>query len=272
MSYQLSNTIKSTLLASVAGAVMSFSMASTAAAQTSEPDPTDSGEEIIATGIRATLDNALANKRKADVILDGISADDLGNFPDLNLGEALQRISLNITDYRNDAPNLTDLDPAGRSDIYIGDIRRFTNKIVGDRLSAAGGFEYAPSENFNLRLDGIYAQRNLNDATQDIVQVQPRRSAAQVTSPDDGQLIGTFDFDRNGTPEDVYLHQVITSDDPQVAFGNRRFPSLEETWALYPQMTWENEDLKLNLIGTYSKAKNRVILDQFDARLNHQGN
>jgi len=81
------------LLASAAGAVVSFAMASTAIAQTSDTDTAGGNEEIVVTGIRATLENALENKRKADVILDGISADDLGNFPDLNLGEALQRIT-----------------------------------------------------------------------------------------------------------------------------------------------------------------------------------
>ncbi|MFN4095958.1 MAG: TonB-dependent receptor plug domain-containing protein [Sphingomonas sp.] len=49
-------------------------------------------EEVVVTGIRASLENALDIRRKADVILDGISADDIGSTPDLNLGEALQRI------------------------------------------------------------------------------------------------------------------------------------------------------------------------------------
>lgn len=48
--------------------------------------------EIVVTGIPAALQNALDIRRKADVILDGISADDIGSTPDLNLGEALQRI------------------------------------------------------------------------------------------------------------------------------------------------------------------------------------
>jgi len=87
----------------------------------------------------------------------------------------------------------------------------------------------------------------------------------------DGELIGRFDFDGNGTDEDVYLHQVITSADPQIAFGNRRFPSREETWAIYPQASWESENLKLNVVGTLSEASNFTILDQFDARINQTG-
>jgi TonB-dependent receptor len=52
----------------------------------------DQGEAIVVTGIRSSLQNALQNRREADVILDGISSDDIGSTPDLNLGEALQRI------------------------------------------------------------------------------------------------------------------------------------------------------------------------------------
>jgi TonB-dependent receptor len=58
----------------------------------SDGAPTAEGDAIVVTGIRASLENAVAQKRNADVILDGISADDIGNIPDLDLGEALVRI------------------------------------------------------------------------------------------------------------------------------------------------------------------------------------
>ena len=49
-------------------------------------------EEVIVTGMRASLQDALATKRSADQIMDAISAEDIGKFPDENIGEALQRI------------------------------------------------------------------------------------------------------------------------------------------------------------------------------------
>lgn len=55
-------------------------------------EPAASGNEIVVSGIRDSLENAMNIRRNADVILDGISADDIGSTPDLNLGEALQRI------------------------------------------------------------------------------------------------------------------------------------------------------------------------------------
>ena len=49
-------------------------------------------EEVIVTGIKASLDNAAAIKRQSDTIVDAITAEDIGLFSDNNIGEALQRI------------------------------------------------------------------------------------------------------------------------------------------------------------------------------------
>src|SRR5690606_15230803 len=49
-------------------------------------------DEIVITGFRQSYANAIASKRNETSITDGISADGLGRFPDLNVGEALQRV------------------------------------------------------------------------------------------------------------------------------------------------------------------------------------
>jgi len=50
-------------------------------------------DEVIATGIRASLERGLDVKRNADSIVDAISAEELGKFPDTNVAESLQRIT-----------------------------------------------------------------------------------------------------------------------------------------------------------------------------------
>ena len=50
-------------------------------------------EEVIVTGIRAGLRTSLEVKRESINVVDAISAEDIGDFPDKNLGEALQRIT-----------------------------------------------------------------------------------------------------------------------------------------------------------------------------------
>ena len=403
MSDHLTGKIKSKLLVSAAGAVLSLCVASAASAQTTDENGV---EEIVVTGIKATTANALATKRKADVILDGISADDLGNFPDLNLGEALQRItgvqidreaerrdatisvrglpgnftkttlmgqnisspnrrgsnpfgvfdssifngvdveksfsaeslagglaanvnlklksaldrrdgvvllrakaeyeetaeelnpgiyasgtkhfmdgklgvygtvSHSVQNFRRDiirveydrgAPNLTEIEEDGRVDYYAGNVRQNILGSEGDRTSGVVGVEYEPTDNLSLRLDGIFTQRKLDKATDDVIQIQPRQSNRQVTSPDDGVFAGSFDLIGNdGILENVYLHQTIDFEDPQVAYGTRDVPLLSETFAIYPQLNWENDDFKVNLTGTFSKSENTTDFQQFDARI-----
>ncbi|RDE06047.1 TonB-dependent receptor [Sphingomonas aracearum] len=50
------------------------------------------GEDIVVTGFRASLNNALADKRRETAAIDSIKAEDIGKFPDSNLAESMQRI------------------------------------------------------------------------------------------------------------------------------------------------------------------------------------
>ena len=48
--------------------------------------------EVVVTGIRASLQQSLETKRNAVGVVDAITAEDVGKFPDKNLAEALQRV------------------------------------------------------------------------------------------------------------------------------------------------------------------------------------
>ena len=50
-------------------------------------------DEVVVTGIRGSLERAMDTKRDASGVVDAISAEDMGKFPDTNLAESLQRIS-----------------------------------------------------------------------------------------------------------------------------------------------------------------------------------
>jgi TonB-dependent receptor len=56
-------------------------------------DSSDTLEEVVVTGIRAGLRTSLDIKRNSEQVVDAISAEDIGDFPDKNLGEALQRVT-----------------------------------------------------------------------------------------------------------------------------------------------------------------------------------
>jgi len=49
-------------------------------------------DSVSVTGVRASIQKSLLEKHAAGGIVDAISAEDIGKFPDLNLSESLQRI------------------------------------------------------------------------------------------------------------------------------------------------------------------------------------
>lgn len=64
-----------------------------ALAQTVAAADTVEEGEIVVSGIRASLQKSLGLKRDALGVVDAISAEDIGKFPDTNLAESLQRIT-----------------------------------------------------------------------------------------------------------------------------------------------------------------------------------
>jgi TonB-dependent receptor len=63
-------------------------------AQTSSPPTADKAgpDDIVVTGIRASLASAQALKRNSDTIVDAITSQDIGALPDRSVTEALQRV------------------------------------------------------------------------------------------------------------------------------------------------------------------------------------
>jgi iron complex outermembrane receptor protein len=49
-------------------------------------------ETVVVTGIRASMQRAMDIKRDATTIVDAVSAEDIGKFPDKNIADALQRV------------------------------------------------------------------------------------------------------------------------------------------------------------------------------------
>jgi len=65
----------------------------TASAQSDQvQDNAQDLDSVRVTGVRASIQKSLVEKHSASGIVDAISAEDIGKFPDLNLSESLQRI------------------------------------------------------------------------------------------------------------------------------------------------------------------------------------
>ncbi|RST30061.1 TonB-dependent receptor [Sphingomonas ginkgonis] len=113
--------------------------------QASQPgDPTDAGE-IVVTGIRRSQRDAIDTKRRADVISDVISAEDIGKFPDKNVAESLQRVPGVVINrefgegervsLRGTAPNLT-------KTLLNGHSVATADWFILDQLAATRSFNY----------------------------------------------------------------------------------------------------------------------------------
>ena len=62
------------------------------AAAPQDEAPKDKSGDIVITGYRQSYADALRTKRESTQFVDSISSDGLGRFPDLNVGEAIQRL------------------------------------------------------------------------------------------------------------------------------------------------------------------------------------
>ena len=90
-------------------------------------------EEIVVTGFRASLINSMATKRNSELIVEAISAEDIGKLPDNSIAEALTRLTglagqrLNgrqqVISIRGLAPDFSTALLNGRQQVSVGDNR-----------------------------------------------------------------------------------------------------------------------------------------------------
>lgn len=94
MNYAKGRTARSgKLLAGAGFGLLMTAVSMPAMAQTAAPADKIELEEIIVVGTRASLQSAIDRKKKASTVVDSLVAEDVAQFPDKNVGEALQRIT-----------------------------------------------------------------------------------------------------------------------------------------------------------------------------------
>jgi len=157
---------------SAAISVALFGMMSNDEAVAQAAAPSSELEEVVVTGIRESLTQALDIKRESLQIVDAIVAEDIGKFPDNNTVEALQRVpGVQVTDRARGE--------VGR--VAIRGLEDVTTTINGRNIFTASGRQVAladiPASLLN-RVD-IYKTRSANLIEQgiagviDIVTQQP---------------------------------------------------------------------------------------------------
>ena len=134
-------------------AISLMGAAQTAMAQEAPSDV--AGDEIVVTGIRASLAASADIKREAQGVVDAISAEDIGKFPDTNLAESLQRITGVSIDRQNGEGSLITVRGFGPEfNLVTLNGRQMPTALIGDGGSppSSRSFDFA-----NLASEGIAA-------------------------------------------------------------------------------------------------------------------
>jgi len=121
----------------------------------STQDPTQTGDDIVVTGIRASLREAVDIKRNGQGVVDAISAEDIGKFPDTNLAESLQRITgVSIDRSNGEGSTVTVRGFGPEFNLVTLNGRQMPTATLGDGASAPASrsFDFA-----NLASEGIAA-------------------------------------------------------------------------------------------------------------------
>lgn len=135
------------------GAVPTAAFAQDAAPDAPAPDKP--GDDIVITGIRASLASSLNLKRNAQGVVDAISAEDIGKFPDTNLAESLQRITgVSIDRSNGEGSTVTVRGFGPEFNLVLLNGRQMPTSTLGDGASAPSSrsFDFA-----NLASEGIAA-------------------------------------------------------------------------------------------------------------------
>lgn len=139
---------RKSLLIATAGALAAWGFAMPALAQ--DP-PASTEEEIIVTGIRASVAESIESKREADAVVDVLSAEDVGKFPDHNVAEALQRlpgVQINREFGEGERVSVRGLAPTLTRTLLNGHSLATADWFILEQLAATRSFNYLmlPSE------------------------------------------------------------------------------------------------------------------------------
>ena len=110
-------------------------------------------DEILITGIRASLRASVDLKRDAQGVVDAISAEDIGKFPDTNLAESLQRITGVSIDRNSGEGSTVTVRGFGPSfNLVLLNGRQMPASSLGSGVPSSRSFDFG-----NLASEGIAA-------------------------------------------------------------------------------------------------------------------
>jgi TonB-dependent receptor len=154
-------TVRAAVLTGVSTLALCTAAPVFAQAPQAQSDNADSSV-IVVTGIRGSLQRSMNIKKKADGVVDGISAEDVGKYPDTNLADSLQRIpgvSINRVNGEGQQITVRGFGPGYNSVTVDGRIMpASTVGVIGGGQGADGAQGNSRAFDFsNIASDGVQA-------------------------------------------------------------------------------------------------------------------
>ena len=164
---------------------------------------------VVITGIRGSLQRSMNIKKKADGVVDGISAEDVGKYPDTNLADSLQRIpgvSINRVNGEGEQITVRGFGPGYNSVTVDGRLMPATTiGIIGGGQGSDGAQGNSRAFDFsNIASDGVGA-----------VQVY-KTGRADINSGGIGASINVVTLQPLGSPgsKGSFTVKALTNDEP----------------------------------------------------------
>ena len=139
-------TSRKSMFVATASALAALGWALPAAAQDAQQE-----DEIVVTGFRASVAQSIEAQREADAVVNVLSAEDVGKFPDHNVAEALQRlpgVQINREFGEGERVSVRGLAPTLTRTLLNGHSLATADWFILEQLAATRSFNYLmlPSE------------------------------------------------------------------------------------------------------------------------------
>lgn len=231
-------------------AAMAWSTAASAqtapTAAPAQPDEATEVEEIVVTGFRSSLQQALNIKRNEAGAVDAILAEDIADFPDQNLAEAIQRLPGVTIDRVNGQGTTISVRGLG------SDFTR--TRINGLEAQAATGGNRNRSFDFSM-----FASELFNS-----IRVRKTQSA----EIEEGSLGATVDL-QTGRPLDFRTPGVSSALSAQASYNDLSETTIPRLAGL---LSWSNEDQTFGALLSVAYSERAPVLGSFNTTRWQAGN
>ncbi|MAX00437.1 MAG: TonB-dependent receptor [Sphingomonas sp.] len=197
----------------------------------------DAAQDIVVTGIRASLRESMNIKREAQGIVDAISAEDIGKFPDTNLAESLQRITgVSIDRNNGEGSKVTVRGFGPEFNLVLLNGRQMPTSDIGSGFGAPASrsFDFA-----NLASEGVKALE-VYKSGRATVETGGIGSTINILTP--------RPFDKPGLRGSVAVKGILDTS------RNGKDPITPEVSGIISD-TFADERIGILLVGNYSRRK-----------------